>query len=194
MGKWLVLYTLIYVKHLIQLITMFYMLNSKHMAALIILFSGLARIWITGHSLLILEALCLVQRIWLEVYHRAPYWNLYYLYSSSMTCHLHLKQCNSDLYADDTTVHTTGKTITEINVKLQCDPASFSNWCACNDLLINVSKTTCMLICTRQRRSYSGNLPLHSTLNNGIIPTCNTQRLLGVNINQNLDCDGQISN
>ena len=81
-----------------------------------------------------------------------------------------------------------------IIIKLQADADSFSfsKWCLLNGLCINVDKTNCMLITTRQRRTYTQDVSLQIVMNDKTIPACATQRLLGVNISQGLDWDDQV--
>ena len=42
--------------------------------------------------------------------------------------HLHIEQCDSDYYADDATVHTSGKTKSDIETKLQHDGNKTKQW------------------------------------------------------------------
>lgn len=103
---------------------------------------------------------------------------------------------DSDLYADDTSVYTIGDSCVEIQEKLQVDIDSMSKWCMYNDLSINVSKTSCMLITTRQKRAQNccvvSNLDIF--INGESVPTCELQKLLGVTVSHSLDWDQQVKN
>ena len=55
-----------------------------------------------------------------------------------------------DMYADDTTLSINGKNIFEIEATLNEDLNSVSMWCTNNNMVINPTKTTCMLIGTKQ--------------------------------------------
>ena len=58
--------------------------------------------------------------------------------------------CSTDLFADDTTFHVNGKTISEIETKLQCDFFEAHAWSQSNKVLTNYDKTTSMTISSRQ--------------------------------------------
>ena len=57
---------------------------------------------------------------------------------------LHLKTCSSDIYADDTTVHTSSKHIDTVECRLQSELNSSNDWSIENKLPLNLKKTTCM--------------------------------------------------
>ena len=62
-----------------------------------------------------------------------------------------MNHCSTDIFADDTTFHINGKTIKEIETKLQCDSLEAHAWSKSNKLPINYDKTTSMTIGSRQR-------------------------------------------
>ncbi|MEW8545691.1 MAG: reverse transcriptase family protein, partial [Candidatus Thiodiazotropha sp.] len=64
---------------------------------------------------------------------------------------LYFKKCSSDLYADDTTVHTHSKNINMIEDDLQCELKNVLDWSMKNKMNVHMKKTTCMLIGSRQR-------------------------------------------
>jgi hypothetical protein len=55
------------------------------------------------------------------------------------------------MYADDTTLSINGKNIFEIEATLNEDLNSVNMWCTNNNMVINPTKTTCMLIGTKQK-------------------------------------------
>lgn len=57
------------------------------------------------------------------------------------------------MFADDTILHTSGKTITGIEENLNNDLEKVVNWCADNNMAINTGKTKTMLITTSQKAS-----------------------------------------
>ena len=63
--------------------------------------------------------------------------------------------CKSDLYADDATVHYTGKNVSNIEHNLLCDFKNAIDWSKPNKMNIHYGKTTCMLVGTRQRLNIS---------------------------------------
>ena len=85
-------------------------------------------------------------------------------------------------YADDTTIIACGKTLNEVQLKLQ---SSFENalvWLNNNRLLVN-SKSTCMLIGTQQRLANSS-LLIH--INGTFLENCEYTNLLGLYIDKNV--------
>ena len=59
----------------------------------------------------------------------------------------------TDMYADDTTITITGKTIQVLEDKFQNDVYNIVYWCRRNNMRINVMKTKVMLITTNRRTS-----------------------------------------
>ena len=59
---------------------------------------------------------------------------------------LHIKKCSSDLYADDTTIHTHGNDIDAIEEDLQGEFGSTKTWGKINKMNVHMTKTTCMLV------------------------------------------------
>ena len=64
---------------------------------------------------------------------------------------LHTDMVNTDLYADDTTLYDIGNSHQTIESNLQTALDSLANWCKCNGMLINTTKTKVMLITTHQK-------------------------------------------
>ena len=91
--------------------------------------------------------------------------------------HLYMEHCDSDYYADDATVHTTGKTKTHVEAKLQNDGNNAKFWGRQNKMTVHYDKTTCMLIGTRHRTQTSQQMNIHSDGNK--ITRGNKQKLLG---------------
>ena len=99
---------------------------------------------------------------------------------------LNMKYCDSDLFADDTTIYTHSSN-TKLNVnetKLQNDFHAANTWCLQNKMQINYDKTTCMTIGTRKKVDNSNVLTLQ--LNNTCIANVKKQKLLGIYIDENL--------
>jgi retron-type reverse transcriptase len=61
-----------------------------------------------------------------------------------------------DMYADDSTLHKTGKNLQEIQMQLQSDLTIIQNWCCNNNMAVNPSKTTCMVISSRKKSKQTG--------------------------------------
>ncbi len=56
-----------------------------------------------------------------------------------------------DMYADDSTLGTSAKTLTMIEQKLSSNTATIEKWCDTNKMAINADKTKCMIFTTTQR-------------------------------------------
>ena len=67
---------------------------------------------------------------------------------------LRMDQSSLSMYADDSTLNTNGKPVSEIEVKLNADLDQVSSWCEENGMTMNAEKTKAMLITTRQKRRF----------------------------------------
>ena len=79
----------------------------------------------------------------------------------------------------------------EIERSLNEDLNTINNWCIQNNMLINPTKTTCMFIGTAQRIATVTN-ELNINLENQFIKNVNTQKFLGIYIDNNLDWKQQV--
>ena len=103
---------------------------------------------------------------------------------------LHIENCDCDLFADDTTMGSSGPDLDTIEHKLTIDMGNVVKWCRINHMLINFQKTTCMLLCSRQKRQRLSRSNLNIEINihdsSVILPQVNCQKLLGIIIDHNL--------
>ena len=67
------------------------------------------------------------------------------------------------MYADDTTFHCKGKDINEIQLILQSDINKTQRWCMKNNMAINPTKTTSMIVGSKQKLSCIENLLIITT-------------------------------
>ena len=95
------------------------------------------------------------------------------------------------LTADDITIYCTGKTIADVHSKLQQCVNNSLSWLHQNKLMINPSKSSSMLIGTKQKIE---NLTLNIQINNCTIDYVNHFKLLGVTIDSNLTWNIQTTN
>lgn len=95
-----------------------------------------------------------------------------------------MKYCDSDLFADDTTIYTHSSNIDDIETKLKSDFHAANTWCLQNKMQINYDKTTCMTTGTRKKVGNSNKLILQ--LNDTCIANVKKQKLLGIYIDENL--------
>jgi hypothetical protein len=97
-----------------------------------------------------------------------------------------------DMYADDSTLHTTGKTIESLEFSLQRDLEEISTWCRRNKMVINPTKTKAMLLTTRQKRAKLGRKSLDVDIDGNPIQMVEVEKLLGIHIDQHLTWDHHI--
>ena len=62
-----------------------------------------------------------------------------------------INKSKTDIFADDTTIHYSSPSASEVENSLQCDMAAVGTWMISNKLKLNHPKTVAMLIGTRQR-------------------------------------------
>ncbi len=58
---------------------------------------------------------------------------------------------NTDMYADDSSVHTNAKTVVKLNEKLNQDMVNTKRWCMDNNMAVNQDKSQVILITTYQK-------------------------------------------
>ena len=100
------------------------------------------------------------------------------------------KNSKASLYADDSTLTCTGKTVDELQNNMQVALDSALKWFKENKLIVNLSKTNMMLIGTNYKTKQLSNISV--TVNNIELIKCDTAKLLGIIIDQNLTWDSHI--
>ena len=102
-----------------------------------------------------------------------------------------MKNCCTDLYADDSTLHLSGKCYQTVQSKVQEDLYYVEEWCRDNNMFINTSKTKFMIIGTKQKAT-----PLYNEcglhIHNQMLQSTTCKSLLGVKINPSLTWTYQI--
>ena len=86
------------------------------------------------------------------------------------------------MYANDTSLYVIGTDLDEINYHLNQDLIQLSKWFKYNRLVLNVSKTNCMLICTPQKRLRLVSDVLDLYIDEICITNVTHQNVLGVTI------------
>ena len=94
------------------------------------------------------------------------------------------------MYADDSTLHVSGKSSFDIENKLQNELTHITNWCSLNNMALNPCKTTYMLIGSTYKTSKSH--PLNLSVQDIPIKKVTNQKLLGIYIDQNLKWNVQV--
>ena len=105
---------------------------------------------------------------------------LFILYVNDLP--FHLEPNSSLMYADDTSLKSSGYTINEVQNKLQHLTDETVSWLNKNRLIVNTKKSTVMLIGTCQRLHYHDKITI--TIGDDIIKQCYSSKILGVE----LDC------
>lgn len=103
-----------------------------------------------------------------------------------------LTHCQSNMYADDTAFYTSSVSTNVINVNLQSDLASVSTWLNANKLSLHIGKTSCMFVCSRQKRQHVQDPFINLTLNDQVISQVECIDYLGVKLDQNLSFDPHV--
>jgi hypothetical protein len=95
-----------------------------------------------------------------------------------------LKYSNVTIYADDTSQDVTDTYVDIIETKLICYLKSSMNWMNENKLTMNLKKTQCMLVGTKQRLSKCRKINIR--IENIILETVEEFKLVGVNIDYHI--------
>ena len=91
-----------------------------------------------------------------------------------------------ELFADDTTIHTSDKKLDKVYSSLQNSVDDLINWTEYNHMSLHPQKTKYMLITTRQKRQNIKNNPHSLLIGNDAIAEVEEHKVLGVNIDNNL--------
>ncbi len=108
---------------------------------------------------------------------------LFIVFMNDLPLHVDL---SLDMYADDSTLGTSGKTIEDIEVKLNSDMAKVNERCKDNKMAINGDKTKVMLITTYQKEAKLDSTHVSVICDNTELENVNSNKLLGVIIDKNL--------
>ena len=98
-----------------------------------------------------------------------------------------------DLFADDTTIHTTHKDIDTLANTLQESINDLTKWTELNHMSLHPQKTKCMLVTTRQKRQNLTHVLPPIYFKNEIIEQVSHHKVLGITIDCNLNWHQHIS-
>ncbi|KAK3094300.1 hypothetical protein FSP39_000043 [Pinctada imbricata] len=115
---------------------------------------------------------------------------LFLLYINDLP--LHVKNSRLDLFADDATLHKANNNLLEIERDMNEDMDHISAWCKENRMVINESKTKCILVGARQKISRLPTTTLSLKVNDKLIDNLTSDKLLGVYIDNYLQFDKHI--
>ncbi len=99
---------------------------------------------------------------------------------------LETEETKLDMYADDSTLIATGKSIETLDDKLNSDMESIVAWCDDNIMAVNTDKTKAMLITTYQHFHKLPVKQLQIYINDQELHNVRVEKLLRVNIDQNM--------
>ena len=105
--------------------------------------------------------------------------------------HLH-SDLELDLYADDSTSHSSGKTINELNEKLTTAMEDIQQWCLANGMVINEKKTKSMVVSTYQKAAKIGSIDLFVKHNGSVLKNVRCEKVLGLIIDNHLSWEAHI--
>ena len=114
---------------------------------------------------------------------------LFLLFINDMSLNI---DSHTDMYADDSTITVTGKTIQVLEDKLQNGVDNIVYWCRRNNMRINVMKTKVMLITTNRRASMIPNKLLQVKIKDTYIENVTSHKLLGVIVDNTLSWKQQV--
>ena len=103
------------------------------------------------------------------------------------------KDCNVNIYADDTTFYVADTSVDAVSRILQTELEFVHRWLCCNKLSLHIGKTSSMLICSRQKRIHLDNQELNLKLNGYEIEQTNSLKYLGIQIDCNLRYDEYVN-
>ena len=104
---------------------------------------------------------------------------------------LHLEFCDIDLFADDATFHTKGKSKSDVEPKLQTDGENSKIWAKNHKMKIHYDKTSCMALGTKHVTQTDTSY-LNINIDGNTIKQVNKQKLLGVYIDEKLSWSAHI--
>jgi predicted HAD superfamily hydrolase len=99
----------------------------------------------------------------------------------------------SELYADDTTIHFSSNSISDINIKLNEDMEKVQEWCTSNDMVINTRKSNSMLMGSSSKIQYIES-DFKIFYDDGLLNDVKYEKLLGITIDNCVSWCQQINN
>ncbi len=106
-----------------------------------------------------------------------------------------LKHCNILMYADDTVIYCSHKSIEQMEAKLQEDFASITSWLEENQLVINMKKgkTESMLFGTEKRLSNLSNQQIDLEYNGLKVSSTSSYKYLGAHLKPSLNMNDHVN-
>ena len=115
---------------------------------------------------------------------------LFILYINDLPLHLN-NELTNNLFADDSSMHASSKSIDHLNSSLQNGLNDANTWCSKNSMSIHPEKTKSMIVTTRQKHKRAP-LQLSLSLGNKKIQQVVEHKVLGVTLDANLNWHAHI--
>lgn len=107
---------------------------------------------------------------------------------------LHTGSSHLDMFADDSTVHASGNTVSSLRDSLNNSMVGIKSWCNNNKMAINNGKTKSMLVTTRQKCKRLPSQNLNINLDEENLDQVECDKILGVTIDTHLSWNEHINN
>ena len=112
---------------------------------------------------------------------------LFLLFINDLPISLRNVVSSTDMYADDTTIYDIQNSKHAVEHNLQSSMFLLEQWCKQNGMVLNTDKTKVLLITTPHKRARLKNDPLSVSFKSVPLKYSKGEKLLGVNINENLN-------
>ena len=99
---------------------------------------------------------------------------------------------NLTMFADDTTILTSGSTVQEVELRLNLLASDVSSWANLNRMALNASKTKSMLIASPRKLRFLSSQSLDVAVNNTIVDQVLEAKVLGVTFDHHLSWEQHV--
>ena len=122
------------------------------------------------------------------VFHKARYWDLCFFLIFINDLPTEIQECMTDIYADDTTLSTSGTPNDQVQVqeRLQKDVDNMKTWSEKNHMVLNPTKTKTMLVTGKRLSKKVPSTELKVYIDREQIQQVSTQKLLGLIIDKEM--------
>ena len=118
---------------------------------------------------------------------------LFCLFINDLPLHIENSDVSCEMFADDSSLHTTSTDIKVIETNLQKELSNVDRWCSENKMAIHPQKTKSMVISSRQKHQRAP-LTLNLVLGTHTVEQVETHKVLGVTIDNELRWQPHITN
>jgi hypothetical protein len=118
---------------------------------------------------------------------------LFCIFINDLPLHVSDENVTNDLFADDSSLQTSGNNLQTVKTSLPKSVNEVSDWCKSNSMTIHLGKTKSMTIATRQKHQLNP-LQLNLDLGGICIEQVHEHRVLGVIIDDQLNWQSHLNN